>query len=449
MLWRAPWLRQRLVLIGMAAWDGLAIYLSYNITYQSRMGRWEGWSLGLTVLTGTWLGVSYLIGRYSPISTGAKSWVFRRLAEVAVTAFAVVAVFIGHTWIYQVIDAQTRFRGFLLPLVAGIAVASSVGQILTIRLQRKTRQWVLIGNEDEIKVIRHELGGITSRLASNTKTATFRDAESEMLAARNNGSGIAIGSVGSEGRRLTGYLLKERERGMPIIPMCNWCEQELHRIPTELITGEWLIEAEGFQLRAGSLSWRIKRFGDVLGASSLMLLTAPLVLVACVAIWLEDGGPFFYSQERTGLHGRAIKIIKLRSMRKDAEKYGAQWAQKGDPRITRIGNVLRRTRIDELPQLLSVIGGDLSLIGPRPERPEIEEVLEQLIPNYRVRHWIRPGLSGWAQVSYPYGASVEDSKRKLGYDIYYLRNAGLLLDVLILLKTIKLVMRGEGSTPNG
>ena len=161
----------------------------------------------------------------------------------------------------------------------------------------------------------------------------------------------------------------------------------------------------------------------------------------------RDVGRFARSQERTGLFGSIIRVWKLRTMHTKAEAVGAQWAQRDDPRITRIGAWLRRTRIDELPQLISVLKGEMSLIGPRPERPEIELDLEERIPHYRSRHWVRPGLSGWAQVCYPYGASIEDSRKKLSYDIFYLRNANLFLDAFILIKTIRLVFRAEGAVP--
>jgi len=172
-----------------------------------------------------------------------------------------------------------------------------------------------------------------------------------------------------------------------------------------------------------------------------------LLLIAGFAIWIEDRGPVFYSQIRSGLYGKPIRIWKLRSMRVDAELSGIQWAKKSDSRITRSGAILRQLRVDELPQLWGVLRGELSLIGPRPERPEMEVNLEKQIPYYRVRHWIRPGLSGWAQVNYPYGNSVADSRMKLSYDLYYLRNAGILLDLLILIKTIRLVARREGFQP--
>jgi lipopolysaccharide/colanic/teichoic acid biosynthesis glycosyltransferase len=169
-----------------------------------------------------------------------------------------------------------------------------------------------------------------------------------------------------------------------------------------------------------------------------------LLLLAAALVRLQDGGPILYRQRRTGLFGQPFKVLKIRTMVPDAEEGMAQWAQVSDQRITPVGLWLRRTRLDELPQLLNVLRGEMSLIGPRPERPELEVDLENRIPNYRLRHWVRPGLSGWAQVNMPYGASVEDAELKLSYDLFYLRNASIWLDLLILLKTIKTVLKGAG-----
>jgi lipopolysaccharide/colanic/teichoic acid biosynthesis glycosyltransferase len=182
-------------------------------------------------------------------------------------------------------------------------------------------------------------------------------------------------------------------------------------------------------------------------AASLLVLTSPLLLACGILIKLEDGGPILYHQVRTGLYGQPFRIWKLRSMHRDAEREGARWASQRDPRITRMGRWLRLLRIDELPQLINVLAGDMSLIGPRPERPELELNLEQAIPHYRMRHSARPGLSGWAQVCFSYGASESDSRIKLSYDLYYLRNFSLALDALIVLKTIRLIARAEGATP--
>ena len=196
-----------------------------------------------------------------------------------------------------------------------------------------------------------------------------------------------------------------------------------------------------------SLNWRLKRFGDIFVSFFLILITLPLIILAILLIKLEDNGPIFYTQFRTGLYGKPFKIFKLRSMKQNSEKSGPVWAQKKDPRITNIGRVLRKSRIDELPQLFSVITGEMSLIGPRPERPEIDKTLIEEIPFYNLRNIIKPGLSGWAQVNYNYGASIKDSKIKFSYEIFYLRNYSLLLDLLILFKTLKLIINLEGSDP--
>jgi lipopolysaccharide/colanic/teichoic acid biosynthesis glycosyltransferase len=187
--------------------------------------------------------------------------------------------------------------------------------------------------------------------------------------------------------------------------------------------------------------------GDLALGSLIVVASIPIIVLAAIAIKLTDGGPVFYRQIRSGLYGQPYTIWKLRSMRVNSEEQGAQWSEQNDTRITWVGSILRRTRLDELPQLWSVLKGDMSLIGPRPERPEIEEMLEEQIAHYRIRHWIRPGMSGWAQVCFPYGASLADSRMKLSYDLFYLRNAGFLLDILILIKTIKLVTRAEGAIP--
>jgi lipopolysaccharide/colanic/teichoic acid biosynthesis glycosyltransferase len=206
-----------------------------------------------------------------------------------------------------------------------------------------------------------------------------------------------------------------------------------------------LLVGEGFQLQPGRFTWRLKRFGDVLGAALLLLATAPLLLLAMLLIKLQDGGPVLYRQRRSGLYGAPIWITKLRTMAVDAEASGIRWAAAADPRITPLGHWLRRWRIDELPQLWSVLSGEMSLIGPRPERPELEAELMVQIPQDRLRYWLRPGLSGWAQVCFPYGASAADSRAKLSYDLYYLRNAGLFLDLLIVGMTLRLLAGGRGA----
>ena len=179
----------------------------------------------------------------------------------------------------------------------------------------------------------------------------------------------------------------------------------------------------------------------------MLLVTWPIMLVAALAVWLDGRfrDPILYRQERVGLNGESFEVMKFRSMRTDAEKHGAVWAQQNDPRVTRVGAIIRKTRIDELPQLFNVLRGDMSFVGPRPERPVFVESLAESIPFYRERHRVKPGITGWAQLCYPYGASTEDAKQKLQYDLYYLKNHSILLDLIILLQTVEVVLVGDGA----
>ena len=221
-------------------------------------------------------------------------------------------------------------------------------------------------------------------------------------------------------------------------------EQQQERLPPALMgdtpfTYDDLPWAATFSVQA-----QLKRMSDLLVASLLLLITAPFMAVAALLIWLEDRGPVFYAQQRSGWLGRPFTVMKLRTMSVQPADAPPEWTKVGDQRITAVGSVLRRVRLDELPQLLNVLNGEMSLIGPRPERPELEHQLELSIPHYRKRHWMRPGLSGWAQVCAPYASSIEDSDLKLSYDLYYLRHFSTWLDLVILFRTIKTVLKAGG-----
>jgi exopolysaccharide biosynthesis polyprenyl glycosylphosphotransferase len=190
----------------------------------------------------------------------------------------------------------------------------------------------------------------------------------------------------------------------------------------------------------------VKRCLDLVVSAVLLVTAMPVLGLAMLAIAIEGGGPVIYRQERVGYQGRTFTVLKLRSMTHDAERDGkAEWASDRDPRVTRVGRIIRRMRIDELPQLLNVLKGEMSFVGPRPERPEFVAMLVEQIPFYAVRHSVKPGLTGWAQVRYAYGASVEQSIRKLEYDLYYVKNHTLFLDLMILLETVRVVLLGEGA----
>ena len=217
-------------------------------------------------------------------------------------------------------------------------------------------------------------------------------------------------------------------------------------LPVDLLDSEEIFYSKNF-FNKKDFEFKIKRVGDILVSSILLILASPIILLSGLLIWLTDRGPIFYKQQREGLFREELNIYKLRSMVVNAEVDGPQWAEKNDRRITLIGNILRKTRIDELPQLISVLKGEMSLIGPRPERPSFNKFLAKEIPHYNLRHIIKPGLSGWAQVNYPYGSSYNDSKNKLSYDLFYISNYSIFLDLLILFKTMRTVFSAKGSTP--
>lgn len=239
-------------------------------------------------------------------------------------------------------------------------------------------------------------------------------------------------------------LAQARLHGITCFTPAMLCERLLRRIPVERLRASEIAFADGFRLTF--FHRLVKRTIDISAATIGLLLAAPILAVAAIAIKLDSKGPLFYSQDRVGLRGKLFQITKLRTMRVDAESGGTpQWAQAGDPRVTRIGKLLRKTRVDEIPQLVAVLTGDMSLVGPRPERPYFVEQLKQIIPWYGAREAVPPGVTGWAQIRYPYGASVEDARAKLEYDLYYIKNGSAFLDIAILFHTVRHVLLGRGA----
>ena len=240
-------------------------------------------------------------------------------------------------------------------------------------------------------------------------------------------------------------LLRIKTTGVHVNEISTFLERETGRVDLQSVNPSWLIFSDGFS-SGRMLSSMFKRLFDIGASLVLLVFTLPLILITAIAVKLESKGPAFYRQRRVGLYNVGFDIIKLRSMRQDAEVAGqAVWAEKDDPRITRIGRIIRKLRIDELPQTWSVLKGEMSFVGPRPERPQFVEDLEQQLNYYAERHMVKPGITGWAQINYPYGASIEDSRQKLEYDLYYAKNYSPFLDILILLQTIRVVLWPEGA----
>ncbi|RDE06000.1 TIGR03013 family XrtA/PEP-CTERM system glycosyltransferase [Sphingomonas aracearum] len=240
-------------------------------------------------------------------------------------------------------------------------------------------------------------------------------------------------------------LLRIKTTGVHVNEISSFLERETGRVDLQSVNPSWLIFSDGFS-SGRILSSMFKRLFDIAASALLLTIMSPLILLIALAIKLESRGPAFYRQRRVGLYNVGFDCIKLRSMRQDAEVGGkAVWAEKDDPRITRIGRIIRKLRIDELPQCWSVLKGEMSFVGPRPERPQFVEDLEQQLPYYAERHMVKPGITGWAQINYPYGASIDDSRQKLEYDLYYAKNYSPFLDLLILLQTIRVVLWPEGA----
>jgi sugar transferase (PEP-CTERM system associated) len=240
-------------------------------------------------------------------------------------------------------------------------------------------------------------------------------------------------------------LLRIKTTGVHVNDISTFFERETGRVDLQSVNPSWLIFSDGFS-SGRMLSGVFKRLFDITASLLLLVLAGPVILLTALAVKLESKGPAFYRQRRVGLYGVGFDCLKLRSMRRDAEINGqAVWAEKDDPRITRIGRFIRKVRIDELPQCWSVLKGEMSFVGPRPERPQFVEDLEQQLPYYAERHMVKPGITGWAQINYPYGASIEDSRQKLEYDLYYAKNYSPFLDLLILLQTIRVVLWPEGA----
>lgn len=254
--------------------------------------------------------------------------------------------------------------------------------------------------------------------------------------------------LGVRDRRGGGFpvqqLLECKMKGVKVVELSTFFEQEHRQVLLESLNPSWMVLGNGF--RQGYLGKIVKRLLDLAASGTLLVLALPIMLVTALCIYLESGLPVLYRQERVGQGGRVFTLFKFRSMRIDAESGGTpHWAKADDDRTTRVGRFIRKYRIDELPQILNVLSGEMSFVGPRPERPFFVDQLSKQIPFYAMRHSVKPGITGWAQVRYPYGASIDDAIEKLQYDLYYVKNHSLFLDLMVLISTVEVVLWGKGA----
>lgn len=364
---------------------------------------------------------------------------------------------------YAGLGANGGLGAVPLPVVAaGCFIGAGLGARATFDAMRRRglfcRRLLIVGAGrrawDLVHVLRHEgvtlnyqiafvhdpaLGPVDPRLADEQLGAVFTLSADGFrgLAERFGADQIVVAPDERRGLRLEG-LLDCKVAGFPVLQYLTFLEREARRIDLKRMEVSWLLYSDGFTFTL--LDRVCKRTLDVVVSATVLLLLTPALLMAMLAITLEDGGPVFYGQERVTRGGRVFTIRKLRTMRVNAEAGGAVWAAAQDTRITPIGAFLRRTRIDELPQLFNILSGEMSFVGPRPERPAFVSQLTAAIPLYAERHTAKAGLTGWAQVNYPYGASINDARSKLSYDLYYVKNFSIWFDVLIILQTVRVVL---------
>ncbi len=389
-----------------------------------------------------WILISYVRGRY--LLTNVENILLKLIKDIK-EIIIVSSIVLICTFILKILSIQDSFSSANILLIYFILIPISlINQLIFYFLFENKKARIVniffIGEGKQIEYIKENL------LLDKYNIYNFKkiNSKQDIHLIPNHLIVTSETQINKEHKKIIEYIYKNR---VEVYSPISWCEKYLKRIPSELINIYESINNQNNK-KEKNIQIRLKRLGDITLGSIILIFSFPVIIIAGFFIWINDKGPVFYSQKREGLFGKNITIVKLRTMKIDAEKKGAQWSTKNDMRITFIGNILRKTRIDELPQIISVIKGEMSLIGPRPERPEFNKELNQMFPNYYLRSCVKPGLSGWAQVNYPYGASFEDAKNKLSYDIYYIRNFSCWIDFLILFKTIRIVFSGTGSTPN-
>lgn len=385
--------------------------------------------------------LSYIFGRYlfrvsNSVLKSIKLYLFNSFKVYISITFPIMILIKNHNISLFLSNEIFNFYTLILFFI----LSSSLHIILISYLHRnssKFKKWIFIGDANIILLNKN----IDNKYYLN---------EIEKLDSVND-----IYSIDFQKKQFEGIICSQsfdeeisfeflRVNKLLLFTVKDWCQIYLQRFPPNILKSSDIFRMNK-SLNERTMEMRLKRLADVFLSTILIVLLSPVLIIFAVLIYLEDRGPIFYSQIRTGHNLNEFRIYKLRSMKVNAEKYGASWASANDKRISKVGKFIRATRIDELPQLWSVLIGEMSLIGPRPERPEFDSFLSKKISFYNSRYSIKPGLSGWAQVNYPYGGSDEDSENKLSFDLYYIENFSIFLDLLIFFKTIRLILNAKGS----
>lgn len=437
-LWKSP----RYFLIICAGIDFLGLVGFLSLLCVVRQLSLSGQSFWLALIVIAYFVLSWLFGTYSLLGWRKVRMVVL-LRRQAITIFSLLVFVALCSWIFNPSETvwpvwRTSQFQWLVPQFFWSVVVRLVLRPGTLLIEEP--HLLLVAPEKEAELVLAEWQLTPRRLKPLWITP------SEALAYPNSAF-LAISQTFQMQDRFQDWFA-QLEKGDPrkirLTTPFLMAEQQLERLPPSLMPEPWISYDSIPWNNSLGLQRQLKRVADVLVSTLLLLLASPIFFVVAILIWLDDRGPILYSQRRSGWLGQPFFVLKLRTMKVAPDDAPAVWTIPGDCRITRVGKWLRRSRIDELPQLINVLRGEMSLIGPRPERPELEHNLENLILHYRKRHWMRPGLSGWAQINSPYAASVDDSELKLSYDLYYLKNFSLWLDLSILFRTLKTVLKLTG-----
>ncbi|MDD5032971.1 MAG: exopolysaccharide biosynthesis polyprenyl glycosylphosphotransferase [Candidatus Pacebacteria bacterium] len=430
-----------LILAGDAALFYICLYLSLFLRHQKFVDgkMWYFHQFPFLTVHMLWIVVFYIAGLYEL----KNFYSIKKTGELVLKTMAAavtLAVFVFYLIPYTNIEPKTTLLIDATLLLVLLTAWRHLFWLISGKTE-KTRV-LFLGESKEIRYIAKILD--TNPYLGYESAGVMAEVEGNLTEiAKNKNADIIAASRQIMGNAATAKKLYETVlAGISVMDFENFYESLVERIPVYLISEEWFLK-NLFEINK-KIYKKIKRAFDLVLA---LILCAPTIILfpfLAVLIRMWSKGPVFYRQKRVGKDGKIFELIKLRTMVDKAEKNGAVWTKQEDPRITGIGNFLRKTRLDELPQLINVIRGEMSFIGPRPERPEFVKDLEKEVPHYAMRHIVKPGLSGWAQIKFPYGASVEDAMEKLQYDLYYIKNRSLILDIAITAKTISVVLGSKG-----
>ena len=448
--------------------DIVGLFSSFYIAVQLRLSQFLNWEDPvLYALVGMFLFGLYLTDTYKLNRKVSGVRLSERVILGTLLAIAVVTSLIYITGLWGSDPLVGRGVLIIANLIFSVwAVASRTLVDFWLKANQQSSRFLVMGDYDKVLDFSHK----HRKLSEASEFVSFDERynnspKSSEVAANSTGNSLVLDEVktynpawkrqywsgilinGTEtnlSKEMIRDLMEMRLKGVYVYSMADFCEQFWQKIPPAYVQDDWFAFTSGFHILHHRIKAKLKQTFDILAAAILLVITLPITLPTAIAIKLTSEGPIFYSQKRTGLNGKPFRVHKFRSMYQNAEAKGAQWAKKKDPRITTIGSFIRLTRIDELPQLWNVFKGEMSMVGPRPERPEFDAQLREQIPYYDFRYLVKPGITGWAQVSYPYGASVEDAYQKVSYDLFYIKNYSLWLDLAIALKTLRVVILGKG-----